>query len=59
MLALLADLSRGEANDVVWLLFVALALVAFGVSIWLVTLKNYLGAGVAALIGVVILLVAL
>lgn len=59
MSSLLASLNRGDANDVVWLLFVLVACVAFGVAIWLTTLRNYVGAGIAALIGVVILLVAL
>lgn len=59
MAALLAELSRSESDDLVFWLFVLLAFVAFGVAIWLTTLRNYIGAGIAAFIGVVVLVVAL
>lgn len=58
MAAILAELSRSESNDLVFWLFVLLGFVAFAVAIWLVTLHNYIGAAIAAVIGVVVLLVA-
>lgn len=54
MAVLLAELSRGDLD----LVFVLLAVLAFGVAIYLTYLGNWVGALVAAIIGVLILLVA-
>lgn len=49
-----ADLTAGDAG----VLFLILAILAFGVAVYLAYLGNYVGAIVAAIVGVLILLAA-
>jgi heme O synthase-like polyprenyltransferase len=50
-------IAEASSNDVN-VLFLILALAAFAVAIWLTTVSNYIGAIVAAVIGVIILVFA-
>lgn len=54
MLAVLA--AAGDGADL-GILFVILALLAFGGAVWCAINNNFLGAGLALLVGVVILVV--
>lgn len=49
-----ADFTSGDAG----VLFLIIAILAFAVAVYLAYLGNYVGAVVAAIIGVIILLVA-
>ena len=54
---MLSTLATVHSNDLS-ILWIILAIIAFGVGIWLTTVGNYVGAIISAVIGVVILVVA-
>jgi heme O synthase-like polyprenyltransferase len=55
---MLSTVLAAASSEDLQILWIILALIAFGVGIWLTTLGNYVGAIIAALIGVVIIVVA-
>jgi len=55
---MLATVIAAATRSDIWVLWVILALVAFGVAIWLTTRNQIVAAIVAAIIGVVLLVLA-
>lgn len=59
MLALLADLGRGDGQDAVWVIFAVLAVAAVICALYFAHVRNFLGAGIAAAVALVLLVLAL